>query len=161
MTLTLTLPALERLIGGDTEMELNLRKQIVQEFTERHLKSVADSALYAKAEAQVKQYVDAAAKEVFDIDNLTSGVKWPTASDRLKSMIETLVRAHAQKAVDAALLSIIEYQKRYWGQEIERAVKKEMGRQIEKEVAKGIQERLEAATNMGKVVPQTETEGER
>ncbi len=32
MRLELSLPALERLIGGDTEAELHLRKQIVQEF---------------------------------------------------------------------------------------------------------------------------------
>ena len=38
-----SLAALERLIGGDTEVEIEIRNNIVQEFTKKHLKSIADS----------------------------------------------------------------------------------------------------------------------
>ena len=34
----LNLSALERLLGGDSEIELGLRKAIVQEFATRHLR---------------------------------------------------------------------------------------------------------------------------
>lgn len=144
MRLELTLPALERLIGGDTEMELNLRKQIVEEFSRRYLKDVAESAACSIAVEEAKRHVNALAKEHFGISQVVDNL-WPTIDSRLKAMIESLVQAHAQKAVDAALLNIIEYQKRYWGKEIEAAVKKAMDRQIEKEIEDGIRLRLEAA----------------
>lgn len=38
--LDLDIPALERLIGGDSEVEVNLRRGIVEEFARRHLSSV-------------------------------------------------------------------------------------------------------------------------
>lgn len=39
---TMTIPVLERLIGGDSAVEVELRKSIVQEFTKRHLVAVAN-----------------------------------------------------------------------------------------------------------------------
>jgi predicted nuclease of restriction endonuclease-like (RecB) superfamily len=145
MKLELNLPALERLIGGDTELELSLRRQIVEEFARRHLKEIAEKATYQAALEATKQFVNEAAKEAFDIENLTVSHKWPEVGYRIKSIIETLVKENAQKAVDEALLKIIEYQRRYWSKEIENAVKKGMDRQIEEEIKKGIQQRLEAA----------------
>ncbi len=35
--------ALERLIGGDSQLEIELRNSIVQEFAEKYLKAVANS----------------------------------------------------------------------------------------------------------------------
>ena len=39
------LEALERLIGGDTETEIEIRNSIVQEFAKRHLKAVAQEQI--------------------------------------------------------------------------------------------------------------------
>lgn len=36
-----SIDALERLIGGDTEIEIEIRNSVVQEFAKRHLKAVA------------------------------------------------------------------------------------------------------------------------
>jgi hypothetical protein len=145
MRLELNLPALERLIGGDTELELELRKQIIQEFAKRHLKEEADKAAYEAVVEEVRRRVNELAKNNFGIDNLVTSLIWPTVDFRLKSMIESLVNEQARKAVDAALLQIIECQKRYWKHEIEAAVKRGMDRQIEKEIEEGIRKRLEAA----------------
>lgn len=149
MRLELNLPALERLIGGDTEAELQLRKQIVQEFAKRHLKEVAESATYEAALEAAKQYVNEAAKETFGIENLVTSHLWPTVGYRLKSMVESLVKETAQKVVDEALLKTIEYQKNYWGREVRQMVEKAVDRQIEKEVEEGIRKRLETAKNLG------------
>lgn len=148
MRLELNLPALERLIGGDTEAEVSLRKQIVQEFAKRHLKEVAESATYQAAVEAAKQYVDEAAKETFGIENLVAGHLWPTVGYRLKAMVESLVKETAQKVVDEVLLKTIEHQKSYWGREVRQAVEKAVDRQIEKEVEEGIRKRLEAAKNI-------------
>lgn len=148
MKLELTLPALERLIGGDTELELALRKQIVQEFAKRHLKEVAEQAVYEAAIAETKQYVNAAAKEAFDVENIATNHLWPTVGYRLKSIISKIVEETAQKVVDEYLRNIIKYQGHYWGKEIRTAVDKEMARQIEKEIEDGIRKRLEAAKTL-------------
>lgn len=145
MRLELNLPALERLIGGDTEIELQLRKQIVQDFAKRHLKEVAETASYEAALEAAKQYINEAAKETFGIENLATSHLWPTVGYRLKSMIESLVKETAQKVVDEVLLKTIEYQKTYWSRELRAMVEKAMDRQIEKEVEEGIRKRLEAA----------------
>lgn len=116
MRLELDLPALERLIGGDTE--IGLRKKIVQEFAKRHLREVAETATYEAAMDAAKKYVNEAAKEAFGIENL--------------------VTSHL-------LLKTIEYQKHYWSREVSKMVEKAVDRQIEKEVEEGIRKRLEAA----------------
>lgn len=59
MKLVLTVPALERLIGGDTEVEVELRKSIVQEFSKRHLTAVAKEVYndIEAAKALIKEQV--------------------------------------------------------------------------------------------------------
>ena len=145
MRLELNLPALERLIGGDTELELHLRQQIVQEFAKRHLKAVAEKATYEAAVEAAKQYINAVAKEAFDVEHLATSHLWPTVGYRLRSLIENLVKESAQKIVDEALAKFIQHQSHYWRGEVRKAVEQEMERQIEKEIADGIRKRLEAA----------------
>ena len=41
--LNLSLPALERLLGGNTELEISARQQIVESFCRRYLKTIANS----------------------------------------------------------------------------------------------------------------------
>lgn len=43
---TMTVPVLERLIGGDSQVEIELRKSIVHEFSRRHLAEVAKVLKY-------------------------------------------------------------------------------------------------------------------
>ena len=47
--------ALERLIGNDTELEIQLRNSVVQEFTNRHLKKLATLDLMNNASQAVQQ----------------------------------------------------------------------------------------------------------
>lgn len=145
MKIELTLPALERLIGDDKEIELHLREQIVNEFARRHLKEIAKTESYEAAIKEVKDYVNQIARETFDIENLTTNTVWPTVGYRIRTLIEDLVKEHAQKAVDAALQKIIEYQKRYWAEEIRKAVDGAINIEIDKQVTEGIMKRLKAA----------------
>lgn len=52
-----SLEALERLIGGDTEVEIEIRNNIVQEFTTKHLKGLVNSDLIAKTERSIKEAI--------------------------------------------------------------------------------------------------------
>lgn len=90
MKLELNGPALERLIGGDTEVELHLRKQIVHNFAKKHLKVVAEQEAYRAALEEAKQHANAVAKEHFGIDNLASTHLRPLIEDRLKKSLAIL-----------------------------------------------------------------------
>lgn len=59
MKVTLTIPTLERLIGGDTELEVEIRKSIVYEFSKRHLSAVAKEVYgdIEKAKEQIRTQV--------------------------------------------------------------------------------------------------------
>jgi len=43
MKIIMNVPLLEKLIGGDTEIEVEIRKAVVHEFAKRHLSAVADA----------------------------------------------------------------------------------------------------------------------
>ena len=52
-----SLEALERLIGGNTELEIELRGAIVQEFAKKHLKAVANETIIANANYEIRNYI--------------------------------------------------------------------------------------------------------
>jgi len=76
-----SLAALERLIGGDTEVELEIRNNIVQEFAKKHLKSLleTDSVLRKciddirkSASSEITRLIHA---EIGQLKNTWSGVE--------------------------------------------------------------------------------------
>jgi len=82
-----SLAALERLIGNDTEMEIELRNSIVQEFTKKHLRSIAEE----KLPMYIKSLIEMVVREA----NEALGIK-PTGVD---SHISTAVHDKIKKAV--------------------------------------------------------------
>ena len=52
-----SLEALERLIGGETQLEIDLRGAIVQEFAKKYLKNVADEYIMDKAKKEAYAYI--------------------------------------------------------------------------------------------------------
>lgn len=61
-----SLEALERLIGNDNELEIQLRNAVVQEFTTKHLKAVANEELLKNAS---KAIIEEIKLEFFEISN--------------------------------------------------------------------------------------------
>jgi len=51
-----SLSALERLIGGDTELEVEIRNSVVQEFAKKHLKCIADNEI-ASVEGNIRRSI--------------------------------------------------------------------------------------------------------
>jgi|SRR5580698_266804 hypothetical protein len=107
------LEALERLIGGDTILEMDIRQNIVEEFTRKHLKSLVNSDLMAKMEVAIKNEVN---KELvskfcpqgsyYDSFSLT-----PKATELIDGYIETAVShkigAIIEKYIESTKLNII------------------------------------------------------
>jgi hypothetical protein len=52
-----SLEALERLIGNDNELEIQIRGSIVQEFTKKHLRSLATTELVEGAKKSIAYLV--------------------------------------------------------------------------------------------------------
>lgn len=59
--------ALERLIGNDNDVEIELSGSIVQEFTKRHLKSLVDEGMLYKASAAIQGEIE---KEFFTSEKI-------------------------------------------------------------------------------------------
>ena len=148
MRLELNLPALERLIGNDTELELNLRRNIVNEFAKRHLKSLVDEDMFHKACAEARCIVNEAAKNVFDIENLASNHVYPVASGRLKKMVEDYTSTIVDEFVRSKINKRIEDLNGYWEKYVERCITQKITLEIEKQIKEVVQKRLMEAMEL-------------
>ncbi|ODU02299.1 MAG: hypothetical protein ABS79_00645 [Planctomycetes bacterium SCN 63-9] len=151
MRIELDASALERLLGGDTEVTIHLRQLIVNEFCKKQLKPLLNDAVFrrvsAEWEAQLRKELDARLAELkADFEERSERPGLPSS---LQWNLGKAVKQAAQAAVDAAVRDIIEYQKRHWTREIAEAVERAIPLEIEKAVAAGVQARLEAAARLG------------
>lgn len=96
-----SLEALERLIGGDTEVEIDIRNSIVQKFANRHLKGVVNGlverGLIKAAETEIK-------KEVFETLNWNN----VRLTDKYKSVLESEISIMIGKKIEALISSKLE-----------------------------------------------------
>ncbi len=100
-----SLDALERLIGGEAEMEINIRNSVVQQFTESHLKRLATADLMKTTAIAVTNEI----KEEFFKTIKTN--QWgnkqtifsPVVKDQLKKVLMTLARRELDVVVRDAL----------------------------------------------------------
>lgn len=170
MKLQLDWQCLERMIGGDTEAEIEVKKGIVHEFAKRHLREIAETETYQKAVEEIRQQINKIVKEEYGVDRLTEMGVWPQVESRFRSIIADIVKKTAQETVDAQIQGVVEYQKKYWSREIDKILKTSLhnyfdeafkkaiednaiinnllGNYIEEAIRKGVQERLEAAAKL-------------
>jgi len=160
MKLQLTLPALERLLGGDSELEAELRYNIVEQFTKKHIKTILNDETFKKIEKEFKEFVNGQIRVEIDrlrdnkqklIDNninnadvmrnVVEGYGAPAIWD-IKKAIEQYVATEVEQCVRKT----IESQKRYFVKTIEDEVKKAININIAKLVDEGIRQRLAIAS---------------
>ncbi len=143
MKLELNLPTLERLIGGESEIELALRHQIVKAFEKRYLKQIANTEATRLAGKEVLQLVDAAVKEATDVDGIVANV-WPVISNRLRRMVNEAVEQHIEVAIRTHLNQRIDQQRYQLLNEVDRKVRESIDRRIKEEVDRRVHEALTA-----------------
>jgi uncharacterized protein YqeY len=98
-----SLAALERLIGGDTELEIEVRNSVVQAFSKKHLKSVADSLV----ETGVVRLIQAEiSTEVFKTISYSNTVINPKYEALLQSKIDFLITEKLKELADKKLSEI-------------------------------------------------------
>lgn len=127
------LEALERLIGGDSEIEIEIRNNIVQEFSKKHLKAIAESSVMKGAEKDIKKYSDSILAEIKNrigtkprcwmstdernkYDAYINGIINNDIFDRIKSCIDDkadIMLDELMKRLDKYILDVIESQYTY------------------------------------------------
>lgn len=106
--------ALERLIGGDSQLEVELRNSVVQDFTNRHLKGVANQIdtkrIIGLIEKSLEEYIAAhfgtPDKDIYGryIRSVTlNGVVKEAIDKEIQSVLPNLITKAVEKAVDSFL----------------------------------------------------------
>ena len=135
--LSLNLPALEHLIGGDSQVEVALRKSVVQEFSKRHLTSVA--------KVMTNELKDDLAKAIAEAtkDIGLEPAKWPypvrlsdELLDRLKTAVEYSIQTKISELVNTATAKAVA--------DIIPAIDASVDRVLEQEILKRVRAKLAA-----------------
>lgn len=153
--LSLSLPALERLIGGDNPLEVELRHQIVNAFAEKHLKCLVSHDLVYAAEQKVRKEVEgminAAIKQIGNPETSASWAREATfrLNENVRKAIDAAVEDKLSKMIHEAIEVRMESSVRTATREVSRAVDRYLGeKKIEELINQGIKERLEAAASL-------------
>jgi hypothetical protein len=146
--LSLNLPALERLIGNDTELEVNLRQQIVDNFADKHLKSLlnSDGLLKLKLEWEqlIRSELSEKLKELKSQPSIIQCVEEHVSNDT-KWHLGRLIQETVAAAINETLQSLIDRQKRWMEDRVKAAVDAALPGKVDRLIEQGIQDRLKAA----------------
>lgn len=99
-----SLEALERLIGGDNEMEIDIRNSVVQAFVNKYLKGVANETMVSTAKTGVEKYVKESLLE--DSSYYHVDLK-PEIKERVRGYINTHVDTLVSDKIHEAVYSIL------------------------------------------------------
>jgi hypothetical protein len=147
MRLELNLPALERLLGGDTDAEVHLRQQIVEEFTRKNIKSLINDATLKKLQDVWRNEAESL------VENAVGGLFAERHDDQLGTLryrIEDAIDAAVKDSLERALEEFILKERVRLEVKIEKAVQAAVDGEVSKVVEREIQRRLDLAKKMGK-----------
>lgn len=93
-----SLEALERLIGGDSEVEIDLRNSVVQDFAKKHLKVLATAQLI---QTTGKAVADEFTKDFFELEKGSWGkfIMTPKTREILKEQVQSSVESEIREIV--------------------------------------------------------------
>ena len=107
MKLILDASALECLIGGDTEAELELRQSVAAQFAEKYLKALVNTDIVQQALSDAKDDID----QRIEAEIITIRNEWRGTSTRLKPEIIQLIRDNVtceiKKSLEAQVESLV------------------------------------------------------
>jgi hypothetical protein len=109
-----SLKALERLLGGDTELEIQARNSIVQDFTKKYLKEIANKYtdetikdLKKSVKNEVHKQFEQELGSVTGVDFWRAQVKFcPEVAQKFRDLIKTLVYEEAVKVIKEEILKL-------------------------------------------------------
>ena len=109
-----SLKALERLIGGDTELEIEARNSIVQDFTKKHLKGIAGKYtdetlkdLKKSVKNEVHKQFEQELGSITGYDFWKAQIKFcPAVEEKFRDLVKTLVYEEAVKVIKEEILKL-------------------------------------------------------
>lgn len=142
-----SLEALERLIGNDTELEIQVRNTIVQEFAKKHLKAIANETSFQNEITVFKQKLQNEFDKRME-ESIASvkryyygGIEAVTLHPEIKSAIDRQVR----EKVDGQISEAVECNIKHWEQDakIDERVQKRMDYYVTQHINQEVKKRLE------------------
>lgn len=152
LRIELNRPALERLIGGRSEMEVALREQIVREFTRRHLKELVNTEPVRQAIQVIQNEIAGHVARI--VEEIRRGTP-PTPAQStgwwdLRRLVATAAEKLLTETVEKTIKGEVERQMDGWKSIVQQKVNLAVNREIDVEVARrvrdGIGEKLKAMT---------------
>lgn len=139
-----SLAALERLIGGDTEVEIEIRNNIVQEFSKKHLKALVNEGTIKTVADQINSALRAHAEQVIsDKFGVLGGDYWrrklTLTAECKKALSDAATEVYHEKIREALKKAGDYYSTEYITKEINRVV----DREVQKRIDAGVQARLD------------------
>ena len=139
MKLTLDSQALERLLGGDTEIEVVLRTDVANQFADKHLKSLVSSQLISMSKKKVEDMVRS------EITGMSAGWNINSISQKyqdlilftLNSSLKGLIEAEVKRVLDSGHYKAI----------VDEFVKRESNRIAQEWTGGDIEKRIQAAAD--------------
>lgn len=95
-----TLEALERLIGGDTQLEMDIRQNIVEAFTKKHLKSLVNSEVIKQSSKIMQDEIE----KIFQNSSRYGQV----ISDKYKEILSNYIKQEIQKFVNLEIRKVVD-----------------------------------------------------
>lgn len=142
-----SLEALERLIGGDTQVEIDIRNSVVQKFADKHLKAVANSDAVRKTmegiqAAVQKQIADRLEQGIATFKSTYGGSVYDVKlHPEIVTVIESKVRNTIDQSVQRAVQSAIDN----WtgATQLEERIQKRVDYHTKEKIDQEIKSRLE------------------
>ena len=115
------LEALERLIGGDSEVEIEIRTSVVQKFADKHLKALANTPEISDTLRQIKDEICRIAKEKCEKDIATFKTSWQgSLTDvKLHPQIKTEIDTQVRNVVDDTIRKSVDESIKFWANDAE------------------------------------------
>ena len=97
-----SLEALERLIGGDTELEIDIRHSVVDAFTKKHLRAIANEEHVRRMSSAISVELNDKFAEYTKSPNVYISYEW-----KLKPEIKTLIEAQIKYKTENIINELI------------------------------------------------------
>jgi hypothetical protein len=141
------LAAIERLIGGDSQLELDIRNNIVQKFAEKHLKPLVNDAkldaLFAKV---TESYKEEAKKIIGEKLGKFKTINWRESfvlNDNIKMAIRQEAQTKIMEQVDAAAQAVTE---KFTPEYFDKLISKRVDDEVNRRIREGVVAKLDEVT---------------
>lgn len=142
-----SLEALERLIGGDAQVEIEIRNSVVQKFAERHLKPLANSTAMENTLNGLREDIAKTVREKCEKEIATFKSDWygRVSEVKLRPEVKAEIDSQVRNVVDDTIRKTVDESIKFWsnGAELEKRVQKRFEYYTAEHINAAVKERLE------------------